>query len=442
MLDRFLLGPDLGAADARQVRMFATPSPARLEGLHPVRGLSIPLARRLVRYVFGGHPTRRFAIRLWNGTEIRWRHERDFTLVFGDPSTFWSLVASGDPAAMAEAYMDGRLDIEGDIKAAVGLGSYLRRIRPPTVLGWLGSHKHEWTPAKHSPDADGQDVRAHYDLSDDFFHLFLDSQMVYSCAYFAHPEQNLDEAQERKLDLVCRKLHLRPGELFLDVGCGWGALPIWAAKHYGVRSRGITLSCNQLDAARARVAAAGLSDRVTIEERHYQSLEGAVFDKIASVGMIEHVGIANYGTYFAALYRSLRPGGLLLNHGITRPPDAAARNGGDFVLKHVFPGAEIDELSHTLAVMEQSGFEIIDVQSLRRHYALTLAAWNRRYAAHRAEAAQYVSKRTLRMWDLYLPGCGQAFEEGVVSVHQCLAAKPDERGAISAPLTREEALLF
>jgi cyclopropane-fatty-acyl-phospholipid synthase len=157
--------------------------------------------------------------------------------------------------------------------------------------------------------------------------------------------------------------------------------------------------------------------------------------------MIEHVGIANYSRYFAALYRALRPGGLLLNHGITQPPGSGARTGGDFVLKDVFPGAEIDDLAHTLSLMEEGGFEVLDVQSLRPHYALTLAAWSRRYTAHRAEAARLVPERTLRIWDLYLPGCRQAFEESVISVHQCLAAKPDQTGAISVPLTREEMLL-
>jgi len=354
---------------------------------------------------------------------------------------FGSLVASCDPAAFAEAYVDGRLDIEGDIQAAVQLASYLRKIRPPSILRWLGDHRHEEPHERHTMAADRHDVREHYDLSDDFFRLFLDAQMIYSCAYFANPEQDLDQAQERKLDLVCRKLHLRPGESFLDVGCGWGALAIWAAKHYGVRAHGITLSGNQLETARTAVAAAGLSDRVTIEERHYQALHGGSFDKIASVGMIEHVGIPNYDAYVTAPYRALLPGGLLLYHGITQPAHPAARNGGEFVLKSVFPGAEIGDLAHTLAVMEQRGFEILDVQSLRPHYALTLAAWNRRYVAHRAEAAHFVSPRTLRIWDLYLPGCRQAFEDGVISVHQCLAAKPDEKGSVPVPLTREEMLL-
>jgi cyclopropane-fatty-acyl-phospholipid synthase len=217
--------------------------------------------------------------------------------------------------------VDGRLDIEGDIQAAAELASYLRKMRPPPIVSWLTSHRHTARPAAHTVAGDSHDVRAHYDLSDEFFHLFLDAQMVYSCAHFAHPEQGLDEAQERKLDLVCRKLQLRPGESFLDVGCGWGALPIWAAKHYGVRAHGITLSHNQVQAARAKVTAAGLSGRVTIEERHYNALHTAAFDKIASIGMIEHVGIANY---FAALHRALRPGGLLLNHGITQPPGSSA----------------------------------------------------------------------------------------------------------------------
>jgi cyclopropane-fatty-acyl-phospholipid synthase len=265
--------------------------------------------------------------------------------------------------------------------------------------------------------------------------------MVYSCAYFARPEQSLEEAQERKLDLVCRKLRLQPGESLLDVGCGWGAFAMWAARHYGVRVHGITLSRHQVEAARARAATAGLSGQVTVEEQHYEAVKPASYDKIASIGMIEHVGVTNYGAYFAALHRALRPGGLLLNHGITQPQGAGLRNGGEFILKHVFPGAEIDDLAHTLAVMQACDFEIVDVQSLRPHYALTLGHWEKRYAARRAEAAHLVSQRTLRVWDLYLPGCRKAFQEGVVSVHQCLAAKPDGHGRSSAPFTREETLL-
>lgn len=408
--------------------------------LSKFRGAGLPsvaLARRIVRFVFRDHPTRRFAVRLWNGTEIQWRPEHDFTLVFREAATFWSLMASGDPVAFADAYVDGRIDIEGDLQTAVGLASYLRKRCPPLFLRLFAPRERHTPTTRHTRTEDGRDVRAHYDLSDDFFRLFLDSRMVYSCGYFANAGQDIDEAQERKLELVCRKLRLRPGESFLDLGCGWGALPIWAAQHHGVRAHGITLSRNQARAARANVAAAGLADRVTIEERDYRTLPAGAFDKIASVGMIEHVGIAHYDAYFGCLYRALRPGGLLLNHGITQPPGLPP-TGGEFIIHCVFPSAEIDDLAHTLSVMEKSGLEIADVQSLRPHYALTLGCWNQRFVARREQAARYVSERTLRIWDLYLPGCRQGFEEGIVSVHQVLAAKPNADGTTSLPLTREE----
>jgi cyclopropane-fatty-acyl-phospholipid synthase len=413
-------------------------APARLLGpLGSTGRFGTTVARKLVNRLFRDHPTKRFAVRLWDGTEIAWRPERDFTLVVHDAATFGSLVLSHAPAAFAEAYVDGRLGIEGDVDAAVELAWYLRSAPGPAAHGGL---EQAAASLRRTRADDARHVRAHYDLPEDFFRLFLDQKMVYSCAYFSRADEPLEAAQERKLDLICRKLCLRPGESFLDVGCGWGALVIWAAQRYGVRAHGITLSRSQAEAARANVARMGLADRVTIEECHYDDLSLAV-DKIASVGMIEHVGIGNYGTYFERLYGALRPGGLLLNHGITQPPNAPD-TGGAFVLKHVFPGAELDELAHTLAVMQDRGFEILDVQSLRPHYALTLRAWDQRYAAQRAEASRVVSKRTLRIWDLYLPGCRRGFEEGLISVHQCLAAKPDACGGSAAPLTREETLLF
>jgi cyclopropane-fatty-acyl-phospholipid synthase len=411
--------------------------PARFEAQ---RTLGTSAARALVERLFQDHPTRRFAVRLWDGSEVSWGPQRDFTLVFRDRRSFLSLIASRDASELAEAYVDGRLGIEGDVDAAVGLATYFQAAQAGALVRLARPVKRVAARLRSSKD-DARDVHAHYDLSDDFFRLFLDRRMVYSCAYFSHPEQSLEEAQERKLDLVCRKLQLRPGDSFLDVGCGWGALVLWAAQRYGVVAHGITLSRNQADAARAAVARAGLSGRVTIEERHYKDLPEGAFDKIASVGMIEHVGIANYGAYFEKLERALRPGGLLLNHGITQPPGAPERVGGHFIVSRVFPGAEIDALSHTLAGMEDRGLEIVDVQSLRPHYALTLREWSRRYAAHREEAARFVPERNLRAWDLYLPGCRLVFEEGILSVHQSLAAKPAAGGAWTSPLTREETML-
>jgi cyclopropane-fatty-acyl-phospholipid synthase len=404
----------------------------------PAGAIPAAVGLALIKRLFRDHPSKQFAVRLWDGTEVAWRSNPDFTLVFRDPAILASLALLRHPTAFARAYLDGRIDIRGDVDAAIGL---TWQLRPPRLLrsarpladdgAGLRAHAHQGTDARH--------VRAHYDLPEEFFRLFLDRRMVYSCAYFSGPDQTLEEAQERKLDLVCRKLRLQPGEVFLDVGCGWGALVMWAAQHYGVRAHGITLSPRQAQTARASVAEAGLADRVTIHEGHYQDLS-LVADKIASVGMIEHVGIGNYNAYFAHLHRLLRPGGLLLNHGITQPPNASDA-GGDFVLEHVFPGAELDFLPHTLAVMEGCGFEVVDVQSLRPHYVLTLAEWRRRYVANRAQASRLAPDRTLRLWDLYLPGCRRAFETGLISVHQCLVAKPDEDGKSSAALTREETVL-
>jgi cyclopropane-fatty-acyl-phospholipid synthase len=392
-------------------------------------------ARVLLEGLFGQGRLRDFAVRTWDGVQIGGSRRRDFTLVFRDRSTFLSLLASREPTAFADAYVGRRIDIEGDVDAAIALTQQLHAARSETArrLTRLLSRLERRVRAR---DGEASDPRALDDLPDDFFKLFLDERMVHSCAYFADPAASLEKAQARKLDLVCKKLQLRPGDLFLDVGCGWGALLIWAARRYGARAHGITPSRRQAEAARARVARAGLSGCVTIEERSYADLPEAAFDKIASIGMIEHVGIANYDAYFAMLARALRPGGLLLNHGITRP--AGADLDGDFILGRVLPGAQLDVLSHTLTVMEERGFEILDVQSLRPHYALTFAAWAKRFAANREQAARLVPLRVLRTWDLYLPGCRRAFAEGVASVHQCLAAKPPETGEWTVPLTREQ----
>ena len=395
----------------------------------------------LVKRTFDAHPSPNFAVQLWDGQEVRWTEPTEFTIGFKDAEAFRRCFATRDPADFAEAYVDGRLSIEGDLWAATGLSSYLREINVGLRDRLRFMPKLLVRASPHTPERDGQDVRAHYDLSDEFFRLFLDEKMVYSCAYFAHPEQSLEQAQERKLELICRKLALRPGEAFLDVGCGWGALVIWAAQHHGVRAHGITLSENQAAEARRRVALAGLSDRVTIELRHHTELPRDAFDKISSVGMCEHVGAAKLPAYLRTIHRALRPGGLFLNHGITEPPSSRGSTGGGFIFKHVFPGAELAAVGQLQAEMEAVGFEIADVQGLRRHYALTLREWFRRFRQQREQAGRLVSDKVLRIWDLYLAGCARAFDDGVVSVHQVLAAKPDAQGRTRAHFTREATTL-
>jgi cyclopropane-fatty-acyl-phospholipid synthase len=289
--------------------------------------------------------------------------------------------------------------------------------------------------SRHTVNDDERDVRAHYDLSNGFFELFLDSRMVYSCAYFETADQPLEDAQARKLDLICRKLALVPGDDFLDIGSGWGGLLIWAASRYGVRAHGLTLSVNQAEASRQRIADAHLTDRVVVRREHYDSLGRDAFDAIASVGMYEHVGLRRLSDYCRAAYRTLRPGGLFLNHGITLPVGQRSRTGGEFIFRNIFPGAELLPLSTVVSALEETGFEVLDVQALRPHYALTLRAWYERLQARRAEAVRLTSERTVRMWEVYLAGCSRTFALGLVAVHQILVAKPGGPRA-RGPLTR------
>ena len=293
------------------------------------------------------------------------------------------------------------------------------------------------THAEHTVGTDVRDVRAHYDLPDEFFGLFLDEARVYSCAYFAHRDDSLENAQRRKLELTCQKLQLQPDSRFLDVGCGWGALLLHAARHYGTVSEGITLSKKQLRYVNDSIVRSGLDQRVHARLAHYASIEPNSYDQIASIGMYEHVGLSSYDKYFGRMYRALRPGGLLLNHGITLLSGDTHLPGIAFLFRHVFPGCELATVGQTTVAIENAGFEIIDVQSLQPHYALTLENWRRRYVARREEAARLVGEQVLRRWDLYLPGCAQAFAEGSVGIYQVLAAKLDAQGRSRAPFTRE-----
>ena len=402
--------------------------------------LSIDQARELILRIFRDHPTKNFAVRLWDGSEVRWQENPAFTLIFRDADTLKRCFASRDLGVFGQSFIDNTFDIEGDIYAALELGRYVRTVKLDLgeILKFavrLGLPK-----TRHTREDDVRDVQAHYDLSNDFYKLFLDTNMAYSCAYFGSPEMSLEEAQERKLDLVCKKLRLKPGEKLLDVGCGWGALILWAAKHYGVTAHGITLSQNQYDLAKARIAEAGLEDHVTVEMKHYLDLPQEAYDKISSVGMIEHVGISKYPEYFGALYRALKPGGLVLNHGIT-VKQIGQNVGGNFIMTYVFPGAELDTISHTLVETEGAGFEILDVEDLRPHYALTLREWMKRFTANKEKAAALVPEKVMRTWQLYLPGCALAFEEGTIAIHQTLAAKNDAQGKNIAPLTRKDILI-
>ncbi len=284
---------------------------------------------------------------------------------------------------------------------------------------------------------DAKAIAFHYDVSNEFYALFLDRRMVYTCAYYRRPDGDLDQAQEDKLDLVCRKLRLQPGERLLDIGCGWGSLAMWAAEHYGVQALGVTLSRAQAEWAQAAIRRAGLEGRARVEYLDYRDLPAtARFEKIAAVGVIEHVGIPNYPSYFARVHEMLAPDGLFLNHGITHEKHWRRTSQTEFLERHVFPNGEMDNVSHILDVMEQARFEILDVESLRAHYARTTQQWVERLQANAERARMLVGERIYRTWLTYLAASSVSFTQGAIGLYQVVAGRL-ERGVRAIPATRE-----
>ena len=350
------------------------------------------------------------------------------------------------PDALGEAYLRGDIDIQGDIWTAVEAGRAfdLRRLgRDLPRLARLALRLRSGMGAtpplrrvarlsgrRHSRARDLAAVRFHYDVGNGFYALWLDRRLTYSCAYFETPERSLDQAQEDKLELICRKLRLEPGMRLLDIGAGWGSLVLLAAEHHGVAATGVTLSKVQATYANQRAAAAGLDDRVNVEVRDYRDLDSlGTFDAIASVGMFEHVGRANLPAYFEAAWRSLRPGGLFLNHGIATTATARGlwrplRFGeGGFVGRYVFPDGELVSIEDAIGFARRTGFEVLDVQSLRPHYALTLTAWVDRLEARAQEARVLVDEEVFRTWRLYMAAARRGFEDGSLDVAQLLLAR-------------------
>lgn len=417
---------------------------------------------KILRRLFHGYPGG-LAARLPSGAMLALgTHAPEFTLVFKHPGVIRDLVLSQDPLRLAEAYFSGRMDCEGDIYRALSLKDHFQSLdlsafdkaalaaaalklrKPdddtvqkdvPSDVRWLRSP----FSRKHSKQADRRAISFHYDVSNEFYRLWLDERMVYSCAYFEHPGVTLEEAQRAKLDHICRKLRLKPGERLLDIGCGWGALVRWAAKNFGVQAHGITLSENQYQHNRRLIREEGLDGQVTVGLADYRDLAGdSVFDKIVSVGMFEHVGIKNLSLYFRIAHRLLKPGGLFLNHGITHDqPGWSKTLSTEFINRYVFPDGELDTVSNVLRVVEQEGFEIHDVEGLRPHYALTLREWVRRLEARREEALQQVTVAVYRVWRLYMAACAIEFEGGEVGVHQILSSKRAS-GLWPVPLTRRD----
>lgn len=424
------------------------------------------LAASLLRRVFQHVPGVVY-LRLWDGTPVLagsgssqavLQGEPPYELVFRNPEAVYSLVLARDPLRVAEAYFSGELDIEGDLFQALALKDHLDALQLPfgerlsaaydaLKLRSLNSRTRQRAVAvpvhgnmvrAHSKSENKAAIAFHYDVSNDFYALWLDRAMVYSCAYFQSAEQDLDGAQAAKLEHICRKLMLKSEERFLDIGCGWGALVIHAARHYGVRAHGVTLSRRQLEVAQQRIREAGLEKRVTVELMDYRDLPGeAVYDKIASVGMFEHVGLKNLPVYFATVQRLLKAGGLFLNHGITHEAEGWSHNvSTEFINRYVFPDGQLDTVSNIQRHMEQAKFEITDVEALRAHYAMTLRHWVARLEANHEKALQFVNEATYRVWRLYMAACAMQFEAGDIGIYQVLASK--RAGTVAAlPLTRK-----
>jgi cyclopropane-fatty-acyl-phospholipid synthase len=375
------------------------------------------------------------AVRLWDGTRVGADQAR-VTVTINSPLALTAL-ANPSLGALASSYVEGRIDADGPIRDVVRVGTALVEAEggiaraPRRVPLWV----------RHTRRFDSKAVRSHYDVGDDFFRLWLDQRRVYSCAYFRRAGDTLDLAQEQKLDHICRKLRLAPGERFLDIGCGWGALIIWAAERYGVRALGVTLSRNQLDYARARIRELGLEDRCEVRLLDYRDVpETEPYDKVASVGMFEHVGRENLPIYFGKIARLMRAGGLLLNHGITLNAPGQHDVGseiGDFINGYVFPGGELTHLAHVVESMATHGLECADAESLRPHYAKTLWHWVERLEAHRDAALAAVGDKLYRIWRVYMAGSAQSFERGWLSVYQVLAGKPLPNGTLVLPATRD-----
>jgi cyclopropane-fatty-acyl-phospholipid synthase len=348
-------------------------------------------------------------------------------------------LAAGQIGKVAEDYVEQRVRIEGRMRDVMAAAASLLPGSPVAsdTSWWTQVLRRAKSLASHTPQKDAEQIRFHYDVSDDFYALWLDPRRVYSCAYFREPDCSLAQAQEAKLDHICRKLMLRAGERFLDIGAGWGGLLLWAAENYGVNATGITLSRNQHAYVNRLIEEKGLQSRVKMQLLDYRELpEDTPWDKIASVGMFEHVGQANMPSYFAKIHRLLAPGGLVMNHGITAgslEPGQLGAGMGDFIGKYIFPGGELLHPSLVLRDMAIGGLEMVDVENLRPHYARTLWAWSDNLEERLPEAHAVLQQThgeagagtVLRAYRLYLAGCAMSFERGWIALHQILATRPD-----------------
>lgn len=411
---------------------------------------------RLLNGLFAHAALENVAFKLWD--ETRWpdQEPRAATIVLKNPGAVRAMFGSGTEKGLAEAFLAQQFDVEGNLEAAceladalaeTGEGDWFLTAKRLFHLrhAYTIPHSRAWTgegafgARKHSKARDRRAIAFHYDVSNDFFRLWLDTRMLYSCAYFERSDDPLEIAQAAKLRQVCRKLRLKPGMRLLDIGCGWGGLAIHAAKECGVHVTGVTLSQAQAALASTWVENAGLSAGVEIRLKDYRELnETETFDAISSIGMAEHVGSEHLRAYFDKAFSLLKPGGVFLNHAIGEGVRARPTRGGSFIQDYVFPDSDLQRIPFVLSAAEASGFEVRDLENLREHYTLTLRHWVHRLESAREAARKFVDDVTLRVWRLYMAGSAHGFDRGRLAVYQTLLSKPDPRGNSRLPLTRSD----
>lgn len=419
------------------------------ERRYSIQGAVISAGHRIITTLLAGYQGP-VAVRLWDGSLFNSSKDTLCVLHFHHPGVLRALVLRRNLVTLAEAFIAGHVAVTGEFGSLFELESHFKNIKPDyrvcmklffdalrlTSLNKT-CYQQNIKAGKSQQKNSRKAIAHHYDVGNDFYRLWLGQNMVYSCAYFRNAEQSLDEAQSDKLDYLCRKLRLKSGQSLLDIGCGWGALALWAAQHYGVTVHGITLSEEQYALASDRVKKAGLENCVSIELKDYRDLpDEAVYDRVVSVGMFEHIGVKNFPQYFGKIKQILKPGGLFLNHGITIKDAQCKSPLKRFMNQYIFPDGELARISDVNDAMEKAGFEIVDVESLRRHYALTLHHWVKALEANMKKATELTSIETYRLWRLYMSGCAYYFDEGTMNVHQVLAGHQHEN--LPHPLRRDD----
>lgn len=401
-----------------------------------------------LKSVFEGYDGSPFSIRFWDGWQwsVSSGAASACTIILRNARSLQILLAAPNEISLGEAFIRRDLDVEGDLFSVFSIADHILnrpenlqvRIARKLTHAAFGMRRWLASGAQHSQARDRAAISHHYDQPVEFFRPWLGKSLAYSCAYFRSPEDPLDLAQEQKLALICQKLRLRPGERFLDIGCGWGSLPLCAARHYGANALGITLSRGQYEEARRRIEISRLGNRCDVALCDYRQLNRPPrrFDKIASVGMFEHVGLGNLREYFRAVRGWLKPGGAFLNHGISRAYDSPPRE-DSFIDRYVFPDGQLVTLTQAMQAAEAEGLEIRDVENLREHYELTLRRWVAALQENATTLLRYVSEETYRIWLLYLAGSAAAFHRGSIAVYQVLLSRAD-KGISDLPLTRED----